>query len=157
MKILKKIFTRTKKGITLPEIMASLAIISIMGAAGTQNVLKYLTEARINATIQEMQSMRDAIMEYQRENFGETVSTVTTLVTYDYLNQGITDAPDSSLETDYKEDAWDEDYEFVWPTINDRGYIASAGPDGILDADNGGDALAISDDDIVIGLEKIVN
>ena len=155
MKILKKIFVRTKKGITLPEIMASLAIISIMGAAGTQNVLKYLTEARINATIQEMQSMRDAIMEYQRENFGETVSTVTTLVTYDYLNQGITDAPDSSLKTNYKKDAWDEDYEFSWPTLTLRGYIASAGPDGILDADNGG--VEESNDDIVIGLEKIVN
>ena len=130
----------------MPEIMAGVMIITIMGATGAVNVLKQVEGSRTGSTIQEMLAIRDAMLVYQTDNPGKTISTVTTLVTYDYLLKGVEDAPNSDLETDYKEDAWNNDCDFVWPALDERGTLTSAGPDGEMDTKT---------DNIVVALEKI--
>lgn len=145
--IFKKIF-KNKKGMSMPEIMAGIMVMTIMASTGAVNVLRSAEQARISASISEMIAIRDALINYQRDNPGETVSSLSTLVTYDYLMKGIDDAPDTDMETDYTEDAWNKDYAIVWPTAIARGSLTSFGPDK---------DIATTSDNIVVALEKIVN
>lgn len=144
--IFKKIL-KNKKGMTMPEIMAGVMVMTIMASAGAVNVLKNLDQVRITATVSEMLSIRDALLNYQRDNPGETASSLSTLVTNDYLMEGVDEAPDIDMETDYDEDAWNENYVKVWPTSSARGSLTSSGPDK---------DIATTSDNIVVALEKIV-
>jgi prepilin-type N-terminal cleavage/methylation domain-containing protein len=145
-----KQFLSNKKGFTLSEIMASMVILSVVTTTGAINVAKNLDNARINATIQEMLAIRDALNNYQRDHPGYTItstSSMSTLITNDYLLEGVTDAPDSDLETDYTEDAWGRDYVITLPTDSKRGSIKSGGAD---------QDLATTSDNIEAALEKVV-
>lgn len=159
---IKEFFRQIKKqqGISMPEIMASITIMAVLAGTGVTNAVGQVGRAKLIATMDEMKSIRDALMTYQQDHPGDTISTITTLITYDYLTKGFTDAPDSDLETNWKEDAWGNSYRFVPPYIDDgdyeRGSLTSGGPDGEIDDDPDTLDYDETDDNIVIALEAIV-
>ena len=160
LKFIRRVGGRSQKGISMPEIMASITIMAILAGTGVTNAVGQVSRAKLVATMDEMKSVRNALMAYQQDNPGDTVSTITTLITKGYLVEGFTDSPDSDLETDWKEDAWGNRYEFMAPFIDvdgdyEAGYYESGGPDGelednpdTLDADE-------TDDNIRITLESM--
>jgi hypothetical protein len=82
-------------------------------------------------------------------------------VTQQYLAQGFVAAPDADLETDWKQDVWNNDYTLVPPSVEAdgdyiRGSLESAGADGILTDDETTTAYDESDDNIKISLEPMI-
>jgi len=144
----------------MPELMASISIMAILASTGAKGVVNQINQARLTATMQEMQAISEALIDYHKDHPGDTISTITTLVTYGYLTEGFTDAPDSDLETDWKEDAWGNDYKLSKPYIAEdgdleRGFLESAGPDCEL-TDNPETDYDETDDNIKITLEPMI-
>lgn len=152
---------RNKRGISMPEIMASISIMAILAGTGVTNAVNQMSKAKLVATMDEMKSIRDALIAYQQDNPGDTISTITTLVTEAYLSQGFTDAPNIDLESNWKEDAWGETYVFVPPFVEPdgdykRGSLSSGGPDGEIEDDPATVGYNEASDNIIIGLEPMV-
>ena len=102
-----------------------------------------------------------ALAEYHKDYPGDTISTITTLVTKGYLAEGFTQAPDTDLETDWKEDAWGNSYTLSAPSVDSdgdyiRGYLESAGSDGVLTDDTATSNRDEDDDNIRITLEPMI-
>lgn len=164
---MKKLLKRLKKqrGITMPEIMAGIAIMSILAGTGVVSAVNQINKARLIATMDEMKTLSTALMDYQKDHPGDTISTVssleTTLVREGYLAEGFTEAPDTDLETDWSEDAWGNSYTLVVPSIEAdgdyiRGSLESAGADGKLINDPLTESYNETDDNIKIALEPMI-
>ncbi|MFH1713397.1 MAG: prepilin-type N-terminal cleavage/methylation domain-containing protein, partial [Candidatus Jacksonbacteria bacterium] len=61
---MKKILKRLKKkrGISMPEIMASIAVMSILAGTGIVSAVNQINQARVVATMDEMKSISTALM-----------------------------------------------------------------------------------------------
>lgn len=144
----------------MPELMAGISVIAILAGTGATNAVKQINQAKITATMDEMKSISLAVTEYQKDNPGETISSINTLVTQYYLTQGFVEAPNSELKTDWTEDTWGTDYKLTPPSIETdgdfiRGSLESAGPDGKL-TDDTATPYNEADDNIKITLEPMV-
>lgn len=160
MKNAQKI-AKNQRGISLPEIMAGITIMTILTGVGVKSAVNQINDAHITATMEEMKGISEAVSEYHRVNPGSTISTISTLVSKGYLAEGFTDAPDSDLETDWSEDSWGGDYKITPPIVEAdgdymRGSLESAGTDGIFADDPVTTGLDESDDNIKITLEPMV-
>ena len=148
----------------MPEIMASIAVMSILAGTGIVSAVNQINQARVVATMDEMKSISTALMDYHKDHPGDTISTIgsiNTLVREGYLAQGFTAAPDTDLKTDWKEDAWGNSYKLLAPSIeNDgdyiRGSLESAGADGKLTDDPLTAGYDETDDNIKITLEPMI-
>ncbi|HBH46640.1 MAG: hypothetical protein A2445_02675 [Candidatus Jacksonbacteria bacterium RIFOXYC2_FULL_44_29] len=145
----------------MPEIMASITVMAVLAGTGVTNAVNQISQAKLIATMDEMKAVRDSLMAYQQDYPGDTISTITTLVTKGYLAEGFTDAPNSDLETNWKEDAWGKSYALVPPAIDQdgdylRGSLESAGPDGKTTNDPATTDYDEAKDNIKITLEPIV-
>lgn|SRR3989338_3883362 len=154
-------FLKDKKGISMPELMAGITIMSILAGTGVTNAIGQISHARLAATMDEMKSISEALLAYQQDHPGDTISTITTLVSQGYLTEGFTEAPDTDLETDWKEDAWGLAYTLLAPSVDTdgdylRGYLKSAGSDGKMIDDPATSGIDETDDNIRITLEAMV-
>ncbi|MEK9165408.1 MAG: type II secretion system protein [Patescibacteria group bacterium] len=160
---MKKLLKRLKKqqGISMPEIMAGIAIMSILAGTGVVSAVNQINKARLVATMDEMKAISTALMDYQKDHPGDTLTSTTTLVTQNYLAEGFTVAPDTDMETDWGYDAWGNKYTLIPPSIEAdgdyiRGSLESGGADGKI-AD---DPLTLdykeTDDNIKIALEPMI-
>lgn len=160
MKIFRKI-KHDVRGLSITEVTASITIMAILAGTGVTSAVNQISRSRIIATMDEMKSIALALDQYHQDNPGSTISTITTLVSSNYLGEGFTHTPDSDLKTDWKEDTWGNSYKLTPPSIDTdgdylRGSLESAGPDGIM-ADNPATTGTDEDDDnIKITLEPMV-
>ena len=144
----------------MPELMAGITIMAVLAGTGVTSAVNRINHARVVATMTEMKAISEALMAYHENNPGDTISTITTLVTKGYLAKGFTDAPDTDLETDWGEDAWGNDYELTPPFVDvdgdyEPGSLESAGADGEL-KNLEGTGWDESKDNIKITLEPMI-
>ena len=145
----------------MPELMAGISIMAILAGTGATSAVNQINKAKLVATMDEMKSISEALAEYHKDYPGDTISTITTLVTKGYLAEGFTQAPDTDLETDWKEDAWGNSYTLSAPSVDSdgdyiRGYLESAGSDGVLTDDTATSNRDEDDDNIRITLEPMI-
>jgi len=163
---MRKLLTKLKKiknqrGISMPEIMAGITIMTILAGTGVASAVNQINKAKLASTMDEMKAISQALAHYHADYPGGTISTITTLVSEGYLSEGFTDAPDTDLETDWKEDAWGNDYRLVKPFVDvdgdyKRGSLESAGSGGeLLDNPDTAD-YDESDDNIKITIEPMI-
>ena len=148
---------KKQKGFSLFEITASITIMAILAGTGVISAVNQINSAKIIATMDEMKSISQALVVYHNDHPGDTVSTITTLVTQKYLTKGFTSAPQTSLKTDWKKDAWGKEYRFTAPSVDAKGVylegqLTSAGADGVFD-DNPATTIHEDDDNITIVIE----
>jgi type II secretory pathway pseudopilin PulG len=158
--------TKIKKrsGISMPEIMAGITIMAILAGTGAISAVKRINRAKVVATMTEMKAISEALAQYHADHPGDTITTITTLVTQGYLPEGFTKAPDTDLETNWKKDAWGNYYKLAPPPeIYDedgdygKGYLESGGLDGEIDDLESTPDYDETDDNIKIVLEPIVS
>jgi type II secretory pathway pseudopilin PulG len=151
---------RNQKGISMPEIMASITIMAILAGTGVKSAVNQVNSTRLIATMDEMASISRALDEYHIDHPGST-TTITTLVTQKYLAEGFTSAPETSLKTNLKKDAWENDYRLTSPLVDQsgvylKGKLESAGADGIFDDDSTTTSYDETDDNITLMLEPMI-
>jgi type II secretory pathway pseudopilin PulG len=145
----------------MPELLAGISIMAILAGTGVSSAVNQINHAKITATMDEMMSISKALMEYQNDNPGTTITTITTLVSQEYVSEGFTQAPDTALKTNWKEDAWGNSYILTPPSIDGsgkytRGSLESSGADGILADDPLTASYNESDDNIKISLDPMI-
>jgi len=151
---------KCKRGVSMPELMAGISIMAVLAGTGVTSAANQINKSKVIATMDEMKAISLALEQYHEDYPGDSISTITTLITKGYLAEGFTDAPDTDFETDWKEDAWNNDYQLEKPYIDNdgdfmRGSLTSAGTDGELVNDPDTDWNEESDN-IKITLEPIV-
>lgn len=156
-----QVIRKNIRGISMPEVMASITVMAVLAGTGVTSAVNQISRSRIIATMDEMKSISLALDQYHQDNPGNTISTITTLVTYNYLTEGFTQAPDSDLKTDWKEDAWGNPYKLTPPSIDAdgdylRGSLESAGPNGIMTDDSTTTSVNEAADNIKITLEPMI-
>lgn len=145
----------------MPELLAVISIMTILAGTGVNSAVNQINSARISTTMEEMNAISKALSEYQKDNPGTTISTITTLVSGKYVSEGFTQTPDSDLETNWKEDAWGKSYVLTPPSIDGsgnyiRGSLESPGANGILTDNSSTTGYDESDDNIKVSLEPMV-
>ncbi len=151
---------KNQKGISMPEIMASITIMAVLAGTGVKSAVNQVNSTRLIATMDEMRSISQALDEYHIDHPGST-TTITTLVTQKYLAEGFTSAPQTSLKTNLKEDAWGIAYRLTAPSIDTKGVylkgkLESAGANGIFDDDPATTSYNEADDNITLVLEPMI-
>ena len=161
MNIIQRIRKNTR-GISMPEVMASITVMALLAGTGVTSAVNQISKSRIVATMDEMKAISIALDQYQQDNSGGTISTITTLVSSNYLTEGFTHTPDTDMKTDWKEDAWGNLYLLKPPSIDIdgdylRGSLESAGADGVLADDPATTSINEASDNIKITLEPMVS
>lgn len=151
---------KNQKGISMPEIMASITIMAVLAGTGVTSAVNQINSTKVTATMDEMKSISQALADYHGDHPGST-TTIATLLTQKYLAKGFTSAPQTSLKTNLKEDAWGSAYRFTAPSIDAKnvyleGKLESAGSDGTFDDDPTTASYDESADNITMNLEPMI-
>lgn len=151
---------KNQKGISMPEIMASITIMAVLAGTGVKSAVSQINITKITATMDEMKAIGQAFDEYHIDHPGST-TTIATLLTQKYLAEGFTSAPQISLETNLKKDAWGVAYRLTAPSVDQtgvylKGKLESAGANGIFDDDPATASYDEKADNITLILEPMI-
>jgi general secretion pathway protein G len=121
--------TRAGRGFSFLEIMLVVLIIGIMLAVIGPNLVGKSKTARINATKQQMESLKTALGLYET-SIGDFPTTDQGLKALVERPQGVPEEDWSLFMSDLPNDAWGTAFQYSYPGERGRFYdLVSAGPD----------------------------